>query len=141
MRILLVVVAVIVVVLVLKSRSRWPTLEVGIQDREARVRSYLDSVIARSRTPGLQYVVVDSSGTLLDYAGGWADIRTKVPMDSATTMMAYSMSKTITAAAVLRLVAAGQIGLDDPDSYTPRDHAPPARIHHLRCGPPRERLP
>jgi CubicO group peptidase (beta-lactamase class C family) len=40
-------------------------------------------------------------------------------MSAGTTMMAYSMSKTITAAAVLQLVEAKKIGLDDPISrYT-----------------------
>ena len=49
---------------------------------------------------------------MFEYAGGWADIRHRVAM-TATTMMAYSMSKTITAAAVLQLVAAGRAGLQD----------------------------
>jgi CubicO group peptidase (beta-lactamase class C family) len=37
-----------------------------------------------------------------------------MPVDPATTMMAYSMSKTITAAAVLQLVQTGRVELDDP---------------------------
>ena len=97
-----------------KFYNRWPALDVSIEDGERRVRSYLEAVITQAKTPGLQYVVVGSSGTLFDYAGGWADIRSRSPMDAATTMMAYSMSKTITAVAVLRLVAAGHVGLDDP---------------------------
>lgn len=101
-------------VLMVALPGRWPILDMGIENQEARVTNYLDAIIAQSKTPGLQYVVVDSSGTLLDYAGGWADIRGGVPMRPTTTMMAYSMSKTITAATVLRLVASGQIGLDDP---------------------------
>jgi len=39
-------------------------------------------------------------------------------MDPAATLMAYSMSKTITAAAALTLVDAGKLGLDDPVSRT-----------------------
>ena len=35
-------------------------------------------------------------------------------MTADTTLMAYSMSKTVTAAAVLQLVEAGRVGLDDP---------------------------
>jgi len=83
-----------------------------------RVRSYLQDLVADSKTPGIQYLALESAGTLFEYAGGWADIRRRVPMDSATTMMAYSMSKTITAAAVLQLVEARKVGLDDPiDQY------------------------
>ena len=49
-----------------------------------------------------------------EYTGGWADLRSRAPMTSATTMMGYSMSKTVTAAAVLRLVQEQKVGLDVP---------------------------
>lgn len=87
-------------------------------DRAERVRSYLSTVVTDSKTPGIQYLVLDSAQAVFEYNGGWADIRRRVPMDATTTMMAYSMSKTITAAAVLQLVEAGKVGLDDPaDRY------------------------
>jgi CubicO group peptidase (beta-lactamase class C family) len=78
--------------------------------------SYLDALVADSKVPGIQYLVVDSSGVLFEYAVGWADIAAARPMTSATTLMVYSMSKTITAAAVLRLTEEGELGLDDPVS-------------------------
>ena len=65
-----------------------------------------------SRTPGIQYLVLNSQGTVHEYDGGWADLRSRIPMTAATTMMGYSMSKTITAAAVMRLVQDRKIGLD-----------------------------
>jgi CubicO group peptidase (beta-lactamase class C family) len=68
-----------------------------------QVNSYLDALIG-TRTPGLQYLVLNSAGPLFQYSAGWADIRHHRPMHSATTMMAYSMSKTITAVAVLLLI-------------------------------------
>lgn len=64
--------------------------------------------------PGVQYLVVDSTRVRFEYVGGWADIARKRAMDSSTTLMAYSMSKTFTAAAVLQLVQDGLVGLDDP---------------------------
>lgn len=67
-----------------------------------------------SKTPGIQYVVVNATGVLFEHAAGWADIRREVPVDADTTMMAYSMSKTITAVAAVQLVEAGRVGLDDP---------------------------
>jgi len=48
------------------------------------------------------------------YAGGLADIRTDRAMTAQTPMMAYSMSKTITAVAVLTLAADGRLELDAP---------------------------
>jgi CubicO group peptidase (beta-lactamase class C family) len=77
-------------------------------------RSYLDALVAHAKTPGLEALVLDSGQIRFEYDGGWADVRGRVPMAAATTLMAYSMSKTITAAAVLQLVEAGAIGLDDP---------------------------
>lgn len=86
----------------------------GTPDRDNRVRGYLEAAVAASKTPGIQYVVVDSAKILFEYHGGWVDIGRHVRMDSATTMMAYSMSKTITAAAVLQLAGANRVGLDSP---------------------------
>ncbi len=80
----------------------------------ARTTSYLQALTSASKTPGIQYVVVNANDVLLEYSGGWADLRRQVPVDAATTMMAYSMSKTITAVAALQLVEAGKLGLDDP---------------------------
>jgi CubicO group peptidase (beta-lactamase class C family) len=79
-----------------------------------RLRSALDALVRGGRTPGIQYRVVDGARTVFEYDGGWADIATRRPMDPETTMMAYSMSKPITAAAALQLVEANKVGLDDP---------------------------
>lgn len=75
---------------------------------------------AGTKAPGLQYLVIDSEGTLFEYAGGWADIKNQIPMTLDHTMMAYSMTKTFTAVAVLQLVELGKLGLDDEiDNYLP----------------------
>ena len=66
-----------------------------------------------SKTPGLQYVVVDRATTRFERLTGAADLATSRLVLAGTTMMAYSMSKTITAAAVLQLVAAKKLALDD----------------------------
>jgi len=75
-----------------------------LKDRSEQARGSLNALIARGKTPGIQYVVVDAARTLFEYAGGWADLANQTPMRVDTTLMAYSMSKTITAAAALRLV-------------------------------------
>ncbi len=68
---------------------------------------------AGSQVPGLQYIVVEAAGTLFEYAGGWSDIQNQKAMTLETTLMAYSMTKTFTAIAILQLVEQGRIGLDD----------------------------
>ena len=67
-----------------------------------------------AKTPGIQYLVLDAQATVYEYTVGWADLRSRAPMTAATTMMAYSMSKTITAAAVLQLVETARVGLNEP---------------------------
>lgn len=81
--------------------------------RAARVESSLTTLTTASKAPRIQYLVVTPTGVLFEHASGWADIRRRAAVDAATTMMAYSMSKTITAAAVLQLVETGRIRLDD----------------------------
>jgi D-alanyl-D-alanine carboxypeptidase len=95
-----------------------PTVsEPALSNAEA-VRSHLDAVVRDSKVPGIQYLVVAPDHTVFEYAGGWADIAGRRPVNAATTMMAYSMSKTITAAAVLQLVEAQKVSLDAPiDRY------------------------
>ncbi|MGC2461932.1 MAG: serine hydrolase domain-containing protein [Steroidobacteraceae bacterium] len=80
---------------------------------------FLDQV-SGSAVAGLQYVVVHAAGTLFDHAGGWADIRNQRAMTCATTLMAYSMTKTFTAAAILQLVEHASLALDNEvDEYLP----------------------
>ena len=82
--------------------------------RSEDARSHLVTLTADSKTPGLQYLVVNSDRILFEHCGGWANINRHVSMKPSTTMTAYSMSKTITAAAVLSLVQTGQVRLDEP---------------------------
>src|SRR5689334_6149363 len=77
------------------------------------VESYLTALTDASKTPGIQYLVVSAATVLFEHASGWADISRRISVDAATTMMAYSMSKTITAVAVLQLVEDGHVRLDD----------------------------
>jgi CubicO group peptidase (beta-lactamase class C family) len=73
---------------------------------------------AGSQVPGLQYIVVNAYGTLFEYAGGWADIQNRKAMTLDTTLMAYSMTKTFTAVAILQLVEQGKLELgDEIDRY------------------------
>jgi CubicO group peptidase (beta-lactamase class C family) len=69
------------------------------------------AVALLTRTPGIQYLVVNSHGVVFEYNGGWADLRSQRQMTAWTTMMCYSMTKTVTAAAVMRLIQDHKIGL------------------------------
>lgn len=74
----------------------------------------------RSEVPGLQYIVVTADRVLFEYAGGWADIQGQKAMVASTTQMAYSMTKTFTAVAILQLAEQRKLNLDDViDRYLP----------------------
>lgn len=77
-----------------------------------RAREQLDRAISTRKYPGIQYIASTPNGVIFQYFGGLADIRNHRRMLASTTMMAYSMTKTFTAAAVLQLVEAKEICLD-----------------------------
>ena len=68
----------------------------------------------KTTTPGIQYLVIDKHRTIFEFAGGWSDIQNKKTMSLNTTLMAYSMTKTFTALAILQLAQNGKLHLDDP---------------------------
>jgi D-alanyl-D-alanine carboxypeptidase len=92
----------------------------------------LDSKL-ETGTPGLQYAAVNASEMMFEYSGGWADIARQRPMHPATTLAAYSLSKTITAAATLSAVQAGLLGLEDSAAkYFPSiPYGPDITLRHL----------
>jgi D-alanyl-D-alanine carboxypeptidase len=96
------------------------------------ITRYLDR-FSRRAIPGIQYWVVDANRAIFEYAGGWADIRNRKPMKPDTTQMAYSMTKTWTAAAILQLVEREKLNLDDKIdhylSHNPYNHD--ITIRHL----------
>lgn len=70
--------------------------------------------MVRGELPGVQYVVVDASGVVVDAALGVRDVLTGLPMERTTLQMAYSTTKAITAVAVMQLVDRGRMQLEDP---------------------------
>ncbi|MGE5358912.1 MAG: serine hydrolase domain-containing protein [Bacteroidales bacterium] len=96
--------------------------------KRGSVASHLQALIERGKTPGLQYLATDADGTLFEWAGGFADVARGDAMTSSHTLMAYSMSKTLTAAAVLQLVEEGSIDLEAPV------------VRYLDCAPYRGRI-
>lgn len=82
--------------------------------RLTRLHGFMDGVVARGEYPGA-VTLVARNGRIVDWrAYGWRDLakREKMPRDAIFRI--YSMSKTVTAAAVLILMEEGRLGLDDP---------------------------
>jgi len=83
--------------------------------------------------PGLQYVVFDDAGLLYSNQAGLSDIGSRRPMEKASRMAAYSMSKTYTAVLILKLNEAGLVDLEAPvKRYLPWVPYPESlRVRHL----------
>lgn len=86
-----------------------------------RVKEYLDRLVAGQQVPGIQYIVVDAHSIRFQYAGGIRDAKNPKGDDahqnqvtSQTLFSSASCTKVLTAAAVLKLVEAQKIDLDDP---------------------------
>lgn len=71
----------------------------SVMSSTVRAKHELSELVTRSRVPGAQYVQVDASGVVFEHYVGWADTGASRPMSADTTMMAYSIGKTLTAVA------------------------------------------
>ena len=60
------------------------TMNQAVQDRNERVGGFLDEHITKSRIPGIQYMIMDPDQVIFQYAGGWADIKNKMPIPEST---------------------------------------------------------
>jgi CubicO group peptidase (beta-lactamase class C family) len=80
----------------------------------AALRQRLATLIADRGAAGVQYLVVRGGQTLHEHGVGFADALLARPVTPQTTFNLYSITKTVTAAAVLALAEAGRLDLDAP---------------------------
>lgn len=92
--------------------------------RDQMARQILDEM-SPLNGPGLQYVVVDNASTIFEYSTGLSDISTNKSLELDQTLAAFSMTKPLTAIAILQLVERNRLDLDDKLSdiiQHPYDH-------------------
>jgi len=97
------------------------------------VKKALSNFISDNRAPGLQYILIDDKQILFHFDAGLADIMKQTPVTPATTFNGYSITKTFTAAAVIKLAQRGKIDLDTPiTQYLPQlPYTPPPTVRQL----------
>jgi CubicO group peptidase (beta-lactamase class C family) len=82
-----------------------------------RVRAVVDSLarafLADSQAPGVSIEVVRDGDTIVSTGWGFANLEERVPATAATLYRIGSITKQFTSAAVMRLVQAGKVSLDD----------------------------
>jgi CubicO group peptidase (beta-lactamase class C family) len=93
--------------------------------------------LTRRRVPGVAAVVI-RDGQVVEAAGaGVADLASGAAMSADTVQLWFSMTKIVTATAVMQLAEGGSLGLDDPvrdfvPSFPePRPGWPEVRVRHL----------
>jgi CubicO group peptidase (beta-lactamase class C family) len=86
------------------------------QDRAAliAVDRYVRQEIRRERVPGVSVAIVRAGRVILSRGYGYANLELHAPATDSTVYQSGSVGKQFTAALILRLAAAGRLGLDDP---------------------------
>lgn len=87
-----------------------------LSDAEAsrRIDAVIAQALARPEAAGLSVAVARGDRIIYERGAGLADIETRRPADAATEFRIGSLTKQFTAAAIMKLVERGKIGLDDP---------------------------
>lgn len=93
----------------------------------------LQEQIRAGKTPGLQYLHVSPDAVLFRYQDGFARVAARAPVERTTTFSGLSVTKTLTAIAVLQLVESGVVALDRPAGAYLRDFPYPGSpsVRHL----------
>ncbi len=89
---------------------------------DQKARAHIEQLLTDGEYPGIQYMVLDRQGVVFEFNGGWRDTAARAPVTAKTTFMSASMTKVITALAVLQLADRGLVSLDEPLSTYFRDH-------------------
>jgi CubicO group peptidase (beta-lactamase class C family) len=112
-----------------------------------QVDGYVRHHMAQEQVPGLALAVTTRAGLLRQGVWGYADLGAQAPVTTATRFQVGSVSKSVTAAALLQLREEGMVELDRPiTTYLPwfeiRSPHEPVTLHHLlnhTGGLPRDR--
>lgn len=82
--------------------------------------------------PGIQYIIVDKNKVILEYCSGLSDIKHRTPLSLTHTMAAFSMTKTLTAIAMLQLAEKQMLSINDKAArYIEHPYSPEITIRQL----------
>jgi len=91
-----------------------PGLSQGMRDVFDIYRQHFPKKMAEDKVPGVSLALVDRDGILWAAGFGYTDYNRKTPVTTDTMFLICSMSKTITATAVMFAVQDGLLDLDVP---------------------------
>lgn len=101
-------------------KFRWRLEHTMEQVIKKRLQQVMDASVAKGETPGCLLMVIKDGEEQVYLESGYADIEAKKPVSRDNIFRLYSMSKPITATAMMILVERGVVDLADPVSkYLP----------------------
>ena len=101
-------------------KFRWRLEHTMEQVIKKRLQQVMDASVAKGETPGCILMVIKDGEEQVYLESGYADIEAKKPVSRDNIFRLYSMSKPITATAMMILVERGIVDLADPVSkYLP----------------------
>ena len=83
-------------------------------ERIERLDARMAQLVTEGRRAGIVWAVARDGEVLAAGAHGWRDMGRKLAMTTDSIFRIYSMTRAVTAVAVLQLVEQGRIALDDP---------------------------
>jgi CubicO group peptidase (beta-lactamase class C family) len=92
----------------------------AVMQRLSAISPRMQAMVDDHTIPGCAYLIAQHGETLLQHAVGWQDIDAHRPMRTDSIFQIMSMTKPMTAAALMMLVEEGKVVLTDPvERYLP----------------------
>lgn len=88
-------------------------LNLAAYSQKTAVDSFINSQMKRLHIPGFEAIAIKDDKIIWTGYYGYQNLEKKIPVTAQTIFEAASTSKTITAAAIMQLYAAGKFRLDD----------------------------
>lgn len=84
------------------------------------IHQVMNGYLSNQEMAGAALIVRKNDEVVFDGKWGYADLDKKIPVTNDTIFRMASMTKVVTAVAIMKLIEAGELGLDDPVSkYLP----------------------
>jgi CubicO group peptidase (beta-lactamase class C family) len=97
--------------------AQGPTKVLGFSDAgKAALIQQMSAAVTRGDAPGIAEIVVNRDGVLFEGSAGKLDVARGTPMPTNAIFSIASMTKPVTSVAIMMLMEAGKLKLDDPVS-------------------------
>lgn len=92
--------------------------------------------LAELKLPGCALALIENSAVAAMRCYGYADVKAQTPLSERSLFQIASISKSVTAWGIMKLVEAGKLDLDAPiDTYLTRWHLPPSKYNAAAVTP------